>query len=81
MQCLEYLNKSQWWSTHTLKDLQEKKLKQIIKIAYHDIPYYKEQLKQQYGRIGIALSIIILSQAAESILTQVGQPECQCIFC
>jgi len=46
MQCLDFLNKSQWRGTQTLKDLQEEKLRQITKVAYYDVPYYRELFKQ-----------------------------------
>ena len=47
MECLDYLNKSQWWGTQTLKNLQQEKLRKIIKVAYHNVPFYHEQFKKR----------------------------------
>ena len=42
---LHKLMRSQWWSYEELKELQEKKLKTIVKYAYENIPLYHEKLK------------------------------------
>lgn len=42
---LHKLMRSQWWSYEELKELQEKKLKTIVKYAYKNIPLYHEKLK------------------------------------
>lgn len=43
---LEFLNQSQWWSTVRLKQLQEEKLKRVVKAAYEGVPYYRNLFKQ-----------------------------------
>ncbi len=43
---LEFLNQSQWWSPEKLKELQEEKLKRVIKAAYEGVPYYRNLFKQ-----------------------------------
>jgi phenylacetate-CoA ligase len=37
--------RSQWWSYEELKELQDKKLRAIVKYAYETIPLYHEKLK------------------------------------
>ena len=40
------LMKSQWWSNKKLKELQEKRLRSIIKFAYENIPFYYKKYKK-----------------------------------
>lgn len=40
------LMRSQWWSYEDLKELQEKKLRAIVKYAYENIPLYHEKFKE-----------------------------------
>lgn len=42
---LHKLMRSQWWSYEELKELQDKKLRAIVKYAYETIPLYHEKLK------------------------------------
>jgi len=37
---LKWLNKTQWWRPKELEDLQNKKLRALIKHAYENVPYY-----------------------------------------
>lgn len=37
---LLFLEKSQWWSTQKLEEFQNKKLRELIKHAYNNVPYY-----------------------------------------
>ncbi|OYT25733.1 MAG: hypothetical protein B6U97_04965, partial [Candidatus Altiarchaeales archaeon ex4484_96] len=39
---LAFLKKSQWWKPAQLEDLQNKKLRALIKHAYHNVPYYHQ---------------------------------------
>lgn len=39
---LKFLKKSQWWSESEFKDYQNKKLRELIKHAYENVPYYNE---------------------------------------
>lgn len=47
---LNNLMKSQWKSYDDLKELQNKKLKAIVKYAYESIPFYHEKFKKAEGR-------------------------------
>lgn len=38
---LEELNRTQWLSKNDLKELQRKKLQQLVKYAYQNVPYYR----------------------------------------
>ena len=42
---LKFLLKSQWWSESDLQEYQNKKLQQLIRHAYHNVPYYNELFK------------------------------------
>jgi phenylacetate-CoA ligase len=37
---LEFLNRSQWWSKQELENYQSEKLRELIKHAYKNVPYY-----------------------------------------
>ena len=41
-QTLDFINKSQWWSTKELKHYQWRKLKEILIHAYTNVPYYRK---------------------------------------
>ena len=43
---LNKLMRSQWWSYEELEELQEKKLRAIVKYAYENIPLYHEKFKK-----------------------------------
>ncbi len=38
---LKELEESQWWSPNELRELQNKKLRALIKHAYENVPYYR----------------------------------------
>jgi phenylacetate-CoA ligase len=38
----KFLQKSQWWSEAKLKEYQNKKLRELIKHSYENVPYYTE---------------------------------------
>lgn len=44
---LEFLNQSQWWSTDKLKELQEEKLRRVVRTAHKDVPYYRNLFQQR----------------------------------
>ncbi len=37
---LQFLEKSQWWSSQKLEEFQNKKLRELIRHAYNNVPYY-----------------------------------------
>lgn len=43
---LDQLLKSQWYSISQLKEMQRKKLRQLIFHAYHNVPYYRKKFNQ-----------------------------------
>ncbi|MCK5559768.1 MAG: phenylacetate--CoA ligase family protein, partial [Thermoplasmata archaeon] len=43
---LRELNQSQWWSRERLEELQNKRLKALIRHAYKNVPYYHKMFKQ-----------------------------------
>ena len=44
---LDFLQKSQWWSLSHLEDYQNEKLKELIKHAYENVPYYREIMSEK----------------------------------
>ena len=46
MDCLEELEQTQWWDRGKIKELQEKKLRMLIKHAYENVPYYHKMFKE-----------------------------------
>jgi len=42
---LPFLEKSQWWSSQKLEEFQNKKLRELIKHVYADVPYYHNLLR------------------------------------
>jgi phenylacetate-CoA ligase len=45
-QHLAVLNKSQWWSKEQIEELQNKKLRVLIRHAYDNVPYYRRIFSQ-----------------------------------
>ena len=45
-QYLKWLNKTQWWSPQQLENLQNKKLRALIKHAYENVPYYHRMFRK-----------------------------------
>ena len=43
---LQWLNKTQWWKPRELEELQNKKLRTLIKHAYENVPYYHRLFKK-----------------------------------
>lgn len=43
---LKFLEKTQWWKPEQLEDLQNKKLRALIKHAYRNVPYYYKLFKE-----------------------------------
>ena len=43
---LKFLNKSQWWKPEQLEELQNKKLRALIRHAYRNVPYYHRIFKE-----------------------------------
>jgi phenylacetate-CoA ligase len=43
---LEYLEKAQWWERDRINNVREKALKDLIKIAYNEVPFYQEIMNQ-----------------------------------
>ena len=43
---LAFLNKSQWWKPEQLEELQNKKLRALIRHAYKNVPYYHRIFKE-----------------------------------
>ena len=41
MKCLKELEKSQWWSRDSILELQNQRLRQLVKHAYDNVPYYR----------------------------------------
>jgi phenylacetate-CoA ligase len=46
LDCLDELNRTQWWSRDELLALQRKKLHDILVYAYHYVPYYRRTFDQ-----------------------------------
>ena len=46
-QHLAGLNKSQWWSKEQIRELQNKKLRNLIRHAYNNVPYYQRIFSQR----------------------------------
>jgi phenylacetate-CoA ligase len=46
MDCLEELEQTQWWDQGKNKELQEKKLRALIKHAYENVPYYHKMFRE-----------------------------------
>ena len=44
---LKWLNKTQWWKPEQLEELQNKKLRALIKHAYEKVPYYHRIFKER----------------------------------
>ena len=44
---LKYLEKSQWWESEQLRELQNIRLKMIVKHAVENVPYYKQLFKKE----------------------------------
>ena len=45
-QCLEFLDKSQWWSDDEIENYQNEKLRKIVKYAYENVPYYNKLFRK-----------------------------------
>lgn len=43
---LDFLQKSQWWVESDLKEYQNQKLRELIKHAYENVPYYNDLFKK-----------------------------------
>jgi phenylacetate-CoA ligase len=43
---LKWLNKTQWWKREELEELQNKKLRALIRHAYENVPYYHNLFKE-----------------------------------
>lgn len=43
---LDFLQKSQWWEESDLKEYQNQKLRELIKHAYENVPYYNDLFKK-----------------------------------
>ena len=43
---LKWLNKTQWWKPEELEELQNKKLRALIKHAYDNVPYYHRVFRE-----------------------------------
>ena len=41
MRCLKELEKSQWWSRDKILELQNQRLRQLVRHAYDSVPYYR----------------------------------------
>ncbi len=41
----DLLNKTQWLSPSDVKELQDEKLRRLVRHAYRDVPYYREKMK------------------------------------
>ncbi len=48
MPILKEMSKSQWLSPEEIRELQEKKLRSIIKNAYENVPYYHRVMKERH---------------------------------
>ncbi len=42
----ELLRKTQWLSPQQLRDLQDEKLRRLVRHAYRNVPYYRDQMKR-----------------------------------
>jgi phenylacetate-CoA ligase len=42
----EGLQLSQWWSPDALRDHQDEQLRQLVRHAYHAVPYYRERFRE-----------------------------------
>lgn len=42
LEAREFLRESQWWSTADLRNYQEDKLRELIRHAYENVPYYRD---------------------------------------
>ena len=47
MAAYRFFKQSQWWETNRLVDLQEKRLRETIRIAYEQVPFYHEHFERQ----------------------------------
>ncbi len=45
MKCLAELNESQWWPPDKIRELQNRRLIELVSYAYENIPYYRELFK------------------------------------
>jgi len=45
MKRLYFYEKSQWWNPTKLRELQEKKIRKMIRYAYNNVPYYRKIFK------------------------------------
>lgn len=43
----DVLNKTQWLSTSALRDLQDEKLRRLVRHAYRDVPYYRAAMRER----------------------------------
>ena len=41
----EQLQASQWWSRQELQDFQDERLRQLVRHAYHNVPYYRQRMQ------------------------------------
>jgi len=42
VECFEFLQESQWYDEEKLRELQNEKLRRLIKCSYENVPYYRE---------------------------------------
>ena len=47
MECLKELEQTQWMGSEEIKELQEKRLRALIKHAYENVPYYHKIFKEK----------------------------------
>lgn len=68
---IKFLDKSQWWSPEEIKEYQNEKLRQIIKYAYENVPYYNElfdELKLSVGDIKTSADLVKLPILTKEII-------------
>jgi len=47
MKCLKELEKSQWWPRDRILELQNQRLRQLVKHAYDNVPYYRRLFEER----------------------------------
>lgn len=46
MKRLSFLEKAQWWESEKLHSIRDRKLKDLINVAYNEVPFYRELMDQ-----------------------------------
>ena len=47
MKCLRELEESQWWTREKILELQDRRLRELVKYAYDNVPYYRRVFEER----------------------------------